>query len=163
MMLLTHSDSTNEADWRREWEGEVLLSHNTNLSGGVGFLFSRSFKPVSLEVKHIIEGRLFLVKARFDLFTVVFINVYAPTIGTERKLFLTKVNDLLDGCAPEDFLFLGGILTVHKTRLQTQPRRATSSFPARSEAAGPVSWPGGCVEKDACRLPTVHVVPPQRR
>lgn len=115
----THSDSTNEADWRREWGGEVLLSHNTNLSGGVGFLFSRSFTPVSLEVKHIMEGRLFLVKARFDLFIAVCINVYAPTIGTDRKLLLLKVNDVLNGCASEDSLFLGGILTVLKMRLQT--------------------------------------------
>ena len=104
----THSDSTNEADWRREWEGEVILSHNTSLSGGVGFLLSKSFIPVSLEVEHFIEGRLLLMRARFDLFTAVFINVYAPTIGTERKLFLQKVNDVLNGCASEDFLFLGG-------------------------------------------------------
>jgi exonuclease III len=80
------SDSTNEADWRREWEGEVILSHNTSLSGGVGFLLSKSFTPVSLEVEHFIEGRSLLMRARFNLFTAVFINVYAPTIGTERKL-----------------------------------------------------------------------------
>ena len=47
------------------------------------------------------------MKARFDLFTAVFINVYAPTIGTERKLFLQKVNDVLNGCASEDFFILG--------------------------------------------------------
>ena len=35
----THSDTANEADWKREWEGEAVLSHNANLSGGVGFLF----------------------------------------------------------------------------------------------------------------------------
>ena len=79
----THSDSTNEADWRREWEGEAILSHNTSLSGGVGFLLSKSFTPVSMEVEHFIDGRLLLMKARFDLFNAVFINVYAPTIGTE--------------------------------------------------------------------------------
>ena len=104
----THSDSTNEADWRREWEGEVILRHNTSLSGGVGFLLSKSFTPVSLEVEHFIEGRLLLLRARLGLFTAVFINVYAATIGTERKLFLQKINDVLNGCASEDFLFLGG-------------------------------------------------------
>ena len=104
----THSDSTNEADWRREWEGEAILSHNTSLSGGVGFLLSKSFTPVSMEVEHFIDGRLLLMKAWFNLFNAVFINVYAPTIGTERKLFLQKVNDVLNGCATEDYLFLGG-------------------------------------------------------
>lgn len=47
----THSDVFNETDWRKEWEGEVVLSHNTSLSGGVGFLLSKSFSPVSLEVE----------------------------------------------------------------------------------------------------------------
>ena len=104
----THSDEGNEADWRREWEGEVILSHNTSLSGGVGFLLSKAFTPVSLEVEHFIEGRLLLVKAGYDAFTAVFINVYAPTIGAERKVFLDKLSDVLNGCATEDFLFLGG-------------------------------------------------------
>jgi hypothetical protein len=84
------------------------LSHSTS-SGGVDFLFSKAFTPVSLEVEHFIEGRLLLlVKARFDVFTAVFINVYAPTIGAERTFFLEKVNDVLNGCAKEDFFFLGG-------------------------------------------------------
>ena len=30
----THSCCENEGVWRREWEGEVVLSHNTSLSGG---------------------------------------------------------------------------------------------------------------------------------
>ena len=84
---MTHSCAENEGDWRREWEGEVVLSHNTNLSGGVGFLFSRSFSPVSMEVEHVIMGRMLLIKAWFEQFNVVFIDVYAPTSGTERKPF----------------------------------------------------------------------------
>ena len=34
--------------------------------------------------------------------------MYAPTNGAERKVFLEKVSDVLNGCATEDFLFLGG-------------------------------------------------------
>ena len=64
----THSCPENEGDWRREWDGEAVLSHNTNLSGGVGFIFSRSFSPVSMEVEHVIMGRLLLIKARFEQF-----------------------------------------------------------------------------------------------
>ena len=39
----THSDIENENDWKKEWPGEVILSHNVSNSGGVGVLFSRSF------------------------------------------------------------------------------------------------------------------------
>ncbi|TWW68287.1 hypothetical protein D4764_19G0000850 [Takifugu flavidus] len=49
----THSDCGIEADWEKEWEGQVLLSHNTTLSGGVGLLFSRGCTPSSLEVEHV--------------------------------------------------------------------------------------------------------------
>ena len=81
----THSDVGNEAEWSREWEGELILSHHTNLSGGVGFLFSRRFTPTSVEVRHVVEGRCLLVEAHFEHFNVVFINIYAPNNGTERK------------------------------------------------------------------------------
>ncbi|TWW53878.1 Transposon TX1 uncharacterized 149 kDa protein ORF 2 [Takifugu flavidus] len=47
----TDSDCGIEVDWEKEWEGQVLLSHNTTLSGGVGLLFSRGFTPSSLEVE----------------------------------------------------------------------------------------------------------------
>ncbi|KAI3355002.1 hypothetical protein L3Q82_004803 [Scortum barcoo] len=45
----THSDSNNERDWRREWPGQVFLSHKQSSSAGVGILFSRAFSPQSLE------------------------------------------------------------------------------------------------------------------
>ena len=62
----------------------------------------------SVQVEHVIIGRLLLIKARFEQFNVVFINVYAPTNGTERKLFLEKIADELNRCNSEDYLFLGG-------------------------------------------------------
>ncbi|TWW71608.1 Transposon TX1 uncharacterized 149 kDa protein ORF 2 [Takifugu flavidus] len=65
----------------REWEGQALLSHNTTLSGGVGLLFSRGFTPLSLEVEHVVRGRCLLVKVRLQNHALVFINIYAPTIG----------------------------------------------------------------------------------
>lgn len=40
----THSDNRNERDWRREWPGQVFLSHRLS-SSGVGIVFSRRFCP----------------------------------------------------------------------------------------------------------------------
>lgn len=43
-----HSDECNKADWDKDWEGQVALSHNTTtVNIRVGFLFSRSFAPFS--------------------------------------------------------------------------------------------------------------------
>ncbi|TWW80183.1 hypothetical protein D4764_10G0012130 [Takifugu flavidus] len=60
----THSDCGIEADWEKEWEGQVLLSHNTTLSGGVGLLFSRGFTPSSLEVEHVTATMQSLIQLR---------------------------------------------------------------------------------------------------
>uniref|UniRef100_A0A674N027 exodeoxyribonuclease III n=1 Tax=Takifugu rubripes TaxID=31033 RepID=A0A674N027_TAKRU len=104
----THSSDSNETDWRREWEGGVFLSHSTAVSAGVGILFSRSFNPVAVTVEHVVQGRCLLVKAAFSHLTVVFINIYAPNNGAERKLFLEKINDVLNNLSSSDLLILGG-------------------------------------------------------
>ncbi|KAK3557525.1 hypothetical protein QTP70_028477 [Hemibagrus guttatus] len=48
MLQETHSDISNAADWVKEWDGLVILSHNTSLSGGVALLFARIFYPLFL-------------------------------------------------------------------------------------------------------------------
>ncbi len=41
----THSDRINAIDWKREWEGEVLLTHMSSNRGGGGgcFVFQKFF------------------------------------------------------------------------------------------------------------------------
>ena len=74
----THSDVSNESDWKTEWDGEVVLSHLSNNTAGVALLFSREFLPLSFTVEEVMRGRLLVVRACFDQYNVVFINVYAP-------------------------------------------------------------------------------------
>ena len=138
----THGCAENEGDWRREWEGEVALSHNTNFSGGVGFLFSRSFSPVSMEVKHVIMGSFLFIKARFEQFNVFFINIYAPTNGTERKLFLGKIT--LNNCNSEDYLFLGGDFNLTENALLD--RNHAEPHPASQHALRQLVYSHGLVD-----------------
>ena len=39
----THSTTDIECDWRRAFNGEVILSHKSSLSGGVGGLICQEF------------------------------------------------------------------------------------------------------------------------
>lgn len=57
----THSDSKNEGDWRREWPGQVFLSHKQSNSAGVGILFSKAFSPQSVELHHVMAGHVLMV------------------------------------------------------------------------------------------------------
>lgn len=87
----THSDRSGETDWRSEWDGEVVLSSLTSVSGGVAVLFSKKFLPISYELKEVIGGRLMMVRAKFECFTLTFINVYAPNVGSESVLLILSV------------------------------------------------------------------------
>lgn len=104
----THSDTDNETDWVREWDGKILLSHGTTASAGVGLLFSRTFNPLSVEAEHVVQGKCLLIRAAFEHFNIVFINIYAPSVGAERKRFLEKVNEKLKDFNSSDYVFLGG-------------------------------------------------------
>lgn len=106
----THSDCINEIDWKKEWEGDVLFAHMSSTRGGVAVLFAKNFLPISCDVKHVVSGRLLCIRAQFEKFKAVFINVNAPTNGSERVLFLKDVNTILQNCSSDDFLFLGGLI-----------------------------------------------------
>lgn len=45
------------------------------------------FLPISCVTEEIIEGRLLKIQAVFENVKLTFINVYAPTVGTERVVF----------------------------------------------------------------------------
>lgn len=102
----THSSLDNESDWKREWGGEVILSHKSNTSGGVGIFFSADFLPSSFSVEEVVPGRQLKLTAEFE--KIVFINVYAPSLSSERILFLDVLKDVLSNCSSEEYLFLGG-------------------------------------------------------
>ncbi len=48
----THSDLQNPIQWNCDWKGNILMSHETNLSDGVAILFSSYVcnQPVMFEI-----------------------------------------------------------------------------------------------------------------
>ena len=49
-----------------------------------------------------------VVKAIFERFKLVFINVYAPITGPHRVAFLQVLTSVLRKVSADEFLFLGG-------------------------------------------------------
>lgn len=74
----THSTEDNMSDWKRAFNGEVILNHKSSLSGGVGDLFAKNFLPISLSVEQIVPGVFLKLKAVFDQVTLEFLNGDAP-------------------------------------------------------------------------------------
>ena len=113
----THSTLDNDRDWKKEWSGDVFLSHKSFNSGGVGILFSNNFKPVSYKEEVVVEGRLLKVKAQYEDVKMFFIHIYAPTKGTDRLLFLDTLGEVISQCDIEE--------TVH---LSSHKRQCSISF-----------------------------------
>lgn len=78
MVKETHSDGSSETDWKKEWDGDVILSH----------LFSKMFLPVSYEA---IEHRAIAVRSKYELYTVVFVNVYSLKGGPDRVCLFVEL------------------------------------------------------------------------
>lgn len=95
----THSTQDNEAVWRKEWDGEIFLSHKSSNSVGVGILFSRDFTPISCDIDEIIEGRLLKIQAVFENVKITFFNVYAVYASMfmfmQKELFFSTLLTLL--------------------------------------------------------------------
>jgi len=72
----THSDQRNEVDWKREWGGQLFLSHKSSISGGVAILFSKNMTPVSYESIEIEKGRFLKVIVKFEKTVMVFFNFF---------------------------------------------------------------------------------------
>ena len=54
-------------------------------------------------VEERVKGRLLVVKAKYERFNIVFINVYAPNSGPSRVQFLNELSLILNQCVPEDY------------------------------------------------------------
>lgn len=104
----THTDVSNAVDCVKGFDGLVILSHHTSLSGGVAVLFSKDFTPYSYSIEEKMKGRLLKIKAVFENSSFVFVCVYAPTMALERMIFLNTLDDVLNECYNDDFLMLGG-------------------------------------------------------
>ncbi|KAI4878377.1 hypothetical protein NFI96_005411 [Prochilodus magdalenae] len=102
----THSDVNNSADWIKEWEGLAVLSNHTSMSGGVAVLFTKSFIPCSYDVEEVVSGRPLKVRTCFENEVLVFICVYAPTVGTVA--FLDTLHSVVQNSDVNYLLVLGG-------------------------------------------------------
>lgn len=96
----THSCPKKESDWRRAFNGELILSHRSSLSRVVGILFARRCLPVFFTIDEVISSVLLKVKAVSENVKLALLNVYAPTNPVERIAF----SSILSNCRVTEFI-----------------------------------------------------------
>lgn len=104
----THSNTENESEWDRWWEGKCVLSHGTNLSSGVAILFSKNINVNILVVEEVVKGRVLLVHIEYKGTVFVLINVYAPNIGLERLEVFMKLKNAIQKIGDQVCVIIGG-------------------------------------------------------
>ena len=77
----THSDTTIENQWEKEFGGLIYFSHGTTYSKGVALLIPNNIKSLIkiVEIKKDNSGRLLIVHCEIAETELVIFNIYAPT------------------------------------------------------------------------------------
>lgn len=75
------------SDWKRSFNGKVILSPRSSVRGGIVILFPENFLPASFKVDKMIARFLLKVVAFCERVKLVFLNFYAPTRELERVAF----------------------------------------------------------------------------
>lgn len=125
----THTDQQNQAQWHSGWKGNVLLSHSTNLSAGVAFLFSPYVSMQSNSIE-IIPGRILRADIVIGDAYFSFINIYAPTVGHDRVSFFKILSDAILQCPRGNMIVLGGdfncTIDSHLDRNHNEPHNSSA-------------------------------------
>lgn len=91
--------------------------------------------PISCVADEIIKGRLLKIRAEFEKVKMVFINVYAPPVGTEKLAFLDTLNNVIKNCSSEEYSFIAVDFNFTENtaldRNHREPRAASSSSLAK--------------------------------
>jgi len=81
----SHSVDTDCEKWKREWGANIFFSHGKNDARGVAILFpSRGSFDIEDSWSDI-DGRIAMVKIKFENEMIFLINVYAPTKNNQRQ------------------------------------------------------------------------------
>ena len=93
----THSTSSIESSWRKEWGGDIFFSHGTCKSKGVAILLPSKLNFVLNKQVKDDSGRFVLLDIDIENSNIILLNVYAPTKDKvqEQIILLQQLQDLL--------------------------------------------------------------------
>ena len=104
-----YSVSENEiTNWEREWGGTFYANHGTNHSRGILIGIKNNVDVKCKKVYSDNQGRSLCVKMEVNNKCYYLWNVYAPNDESERKTFLTKMNNVVQDNSSDGHVVIGG-------------------------------------------------------
>lgn len=106
----TYSTKEMESIWKKQWYGEIFLSHGTEHSRGTAILIR---KDLDYKVNSITEsdcGRYIIMDVNIQETAFILVNVYAPNKESEQVHFFEKIRQEIDNLTidTECKIILGG-------------------------------------------------------
>lgn len=113
MLQETHSQSSDESKWLKEWGSHIEFCHGSTKSCGVAILFptNNQYKIINLSADK--QGRKLIANIVLDEQDISLVNIYAPTLDKqeEQTTFFTELsNDIKE--SEVKFIIAGGDFNV---------------------------------------------------
>ena len=90
----THVSCKQQAEaFERLWRGKCFWSFGTGKSAGVAIIFSPIFSGKILRYVFDSDGRIFSILIEFGSTRINLVNIYAPNVISDRKLFFENLHD----------------------------------------------------------------------
>ena len=112
-MQETHSVTSDEEIWQKEWGNIIYFCHGTSASRGVAILVPHNFEIFVTDLKHDSEGRLLLLDCTIEGNSFILLNIYAPTKDKVemQNVFLSYLHSVIENYSDKNII-LGGDFNV---------------------------------------------------
>jgi exonuclease III len=109
----TYTTEGDESSWKKQWDGDIFMSHGTNHSKGVAILIPKEISYISEATVIDSDGRFILIHGTFEGKELSLLNCYAPTCSNPKtqKEFLNTLLPVITKY--QENLIWAGDLNVH--------------------------------------------------
>ena len=113
-----HCSKKDEANFRKDWEGDMVFSHGASNARGVAILFSKNFELKITESKIDPNGNYVALKLNILDTEMSVITLYGPNI--DSPLFFNEINNIVDEFQTGTVLICGDWNLVQDQELDTK-------------------------------------------
>ena len=120
----THSHTTAEKEWCKNWGGPIEFSHGTTGARGVAILIKKTLNHKIVATRKDKEGRILILEICINEKKYIIANIYAPNKDTPE--FFEELYTLLGDFDNNNVIIAGDFNLVLNVRLDKRGGRATT-------------------------------------
>ena len=126
-----HCSEKQQVDFKKDWDGEMIISCGTNYARGVAILFKRNFEFQILEIKQHILGNYVALKIKMIDTEVTLISLYGPNVDDPN--FYNNITEIIDEFQTPTIIICGDWNLVQNQTLDTKFYLRNNNIKAREK------------------------------